>query len=93
MCIPTNVSFWTIVLLSLTLVTEFSSRVVLLLDFCFVLLLFLLGVSEIISELSSFCPITTEAPPFLFKGTSEGLTSSMDDFPSSPVERKQVSGY
>lgn len=90
MCIPATVSFWTTVLLSLTLVTEISSRVVFLLDFCFVLLLFLLGVSEIISELSSFCSTTTEAPPFLFKGASKGLTSSTDDFPSSPAERKQA---
>lgn len=87
MSVPTSVSFWTDVLFSLTVVTELSSRVVLLIDFCFVLFL-LLGVSEITSELSVFCSTTTEAPPFLFEGTSDRPICSTDDARSLPVERK-----
>jgi hypothetical protein len=83
--VPTSVSFWTEVLLSLTSVAEFSSTVVLLTDFCFVLLLLLLVVSEITSELSVFCSTTIEAPPLRFDGTSEGLAFSTGEFSSLPV--------
>jgi hypothetical protein len=67
-------------------VTEFNSTVVFLTDFCVVLLLFLLGVSEITSELSVFSSTTIEAPPFRFDATSEGLTFPTGEFSSLPVE-------
>jgi hypothetical protein len=51
-----------------------------------VLLLFLLGVSEITSELSVFSSTTIEAPPFRFDGTSEELTFPTGEFSSLPVE-------
>jgi hypothetical protein len=88
MSVPATVSFWIDVLFSLTVVTEFSFGVVPLVDFCFVLLL-LLGVAEITSEVSKFCSTTTEAAPFLFEGTSDGLTFSTVDAPSLSVEKNQ----